>query len=49
VGGLGPLAIGALAGVYSFSAVIAMLAVIYVIDMIATAALIPERRGAPLT
>ena len=49
VGGLGPLVIGALAGVYGFSAVIAMLAIIYVIDMIATATLIPERRGAPLT
>jgi hypothetical protein len=49
VGGLGPLVIGALAGVYGFSAVIAMLAIIYVIDIIATATLIPERRAAPLT
>jgi MFS family permease len=48
VGGFGPLVVGGLAAVYGFSLVIALLAVIYVIDLIATALLIPERRGAPL-
>ena len=33
---------------YSFQAAIALLAAIYVIDIIATALLIPERRGAAL-
>jgi MFS family permease len=49
VGGFGPLVIGALAAVYGFSPVIAVLASIYVIAIIATATLIPERRGAALT
>lgn len=48
VGGFGPLAIGALSGTIGFSTVIAMLAILYVLDMVATAALIPERRGVPL-
>lgn len=48
VGGFGPLVIGALAAVYGFSLVIAMLSGIYVIAIIATATLIPERRGAAL-
>lgn len=48
-GGFGPLLIGALSGTFSFSTVIALLAVLYVLDMIATAVFIPERRGAPLT
>lgn len=48
VGGFGPLAIGVLSGAFSFATVIAMLAVLYIIDMIVTAALIPERRGVPL-
>jgi MFS family permease len=49
VGGFGPLVIGVLAAVYGFSLVIAMLSAIYVIAIIATATLIPERRGAALT
>src|SRR4051794_23085314 len=45
VGGFGPLAIGALAAAYSWQVAIALLAAIYVVDMLATALLIPERKG----
>ncbi|CAM2150291.1 putative metabolite transport protein HI_1104 [Pararobbsia alpina] len=48
IGGLGPLVVGALASAYGFSSAIALLAVIYVVDVIATVWLIPERRGAVL-
>jgi MFS family permease len=48
VGGFGPLVVGALVAAYSFEAAIALLAGIYVIDIVATALLIPERRGAAL-
>jgi hypothetical protein len=48
VGGLGPLAIGALAARYSFQAAIALLAAIYVIDILATVFFIPELRGEAL-
>jgi MFS family permease len=48
VGGLGPLVIGVLATQYSFATAISLLAVIYVVDIAATALLIPERKGAPL-
>jgi MFS family permease len=48
VGGFGPLAIGGLAAAYSFSAAIALLATIYLLDMIVTFLLIPERRGVAL-
>jgi len=48
VGGFGPLAVGALVSAYSFQAAIALLAAIYVVDIVATALLIPERRGAAL-
>lgn len=48
VGGFGPVAITALASAYSASTAIALLAVIYLIDIAATLFLIPERRGAPL-
>jgi MFS family permease len=48
VGGFGPLVVGALVAAYSFQAAIALLAAIYVIDIIATVLLIPERRGAAL-
>jgi MFS family permease len=48
VGGFGPLAIGALAARFSFGAALAMLASIYVLDILATVLLIPERRGAAL-
>jgi MFS family permease len=49
VGGFGPLVVGTVSAQYTLAGAIALLAVIYVIDFIATAALIPERRGAPLT
>jgi len=49
VGGFGPLVVGTLAATYSFAIAIALLSVLYVIDIIATALLIPERKGAPLT
>jgi MFS family permease len=45
VGGLGPLAVGALSARYSFAATAALLAAIYVIDLLATAFLIPETKG----
>ncbi|WP_420227514.1 MFS transporter [Pigmentiphaga litoralis] len=48
VGGFGPLAVGAVASKYSFSAAIALLASIYVLDIFATLFLIPERKGAAL-
>jgi MFS family permease len=48
VGGFGPLVVGALVVAYSLQAAIALLAGIYVIDIIATVLLIPERRGAAL-
>jgi MFS family permease len=48
VGGFGPLVVAGLATQYSFAAAIALLAVIYAVDMLATALLIPERKGAPL-
>jgi MFS family permease len=48
VGGFGPLVVAGLAAQYSFAAAIALLAVIYVVDILATALLIPERKGAAL-
>ena len=40
--------VGALVAAYSFEAAIALLVGSYVIDIVATAMLIPERRGAAL-
>jgi MFS family permease len=48
VGGFGPVVIATLAGAYSFSAAIALLAFIYLIDVAATYFLIPERKGRAL-
>ena len=48
VAGLGPLAVGTLAAKYSFNAAIALLASIYVVEIIATVFLIPELKGKPL-
>jgi MFS family permease len=48
VGGFGPVAVGALAARYSFAAALALLASIYLLDIVATLFLIPERRGADL-
>lgn len=49
VGGFAPLVVAAVAASYSLSFAIGLLAVIYVIDLIATVFLIPERRGAALS
>ncbi len=49
IGGFGPVAIAAVSGAQGFETAIALLAVLYVIDMIAMWALIPERKGAALT
>src|SRR6202008_5038606 len=48
VGGFGPLVVGALVATYSFTAAIALLALIYLVDIVATLFLIPERKGEPL-
>lgn len=48
VGGFGPVIVGAVVSAYSFKIAIALLAVIYVIDMIATVFLIPELKGKAL-
>ncbi|WP_373101208.1 MULTISPECIES: MFS transporter [Pasteurellaceae] len=48
VGGFGPVVVGAIVSAYSFSIAIAFLALIYVIDMIATLVLIPELKGKAL-
>jgi MFS family permease len=48
VGGFGPVVIGALAAVYSFNVAIGLLAIIYVLDMVATYFLIPELKGVEL-
>jgi len=48
IGGFGPLVVGTLAAAYSFHVAIALLAVIYVIDMLATLFLIPELKGVEL-
>lgn len=48
VGSFGPAVIGILASCYSFKIALALLASIYVIDMIATWLLIPEFKGKPL-
>ena len=49
VGGFGPFVVGALVANYSFAIAIAALSIIYLIDIVATLLLIPERKGAPLT
>lgn len=48
VGGFGPVAVGALAVHYGFQTAIALLAGLYVLDMIATLFLIPELKGVEL-
>ena len=48
VGGFGPVVVGAVAMGYGFQMAIALLAAIYIIDMIATAFLIPELKGKAL-
>ena len=48
IGGFGPVVVGALAAVYSFQIAIALLAAIYLLDMVATVFLIPELKGKEL-
>ncbi len=48
VGGFGPVVVGLIAASAGFGSAIALLAVLYVLDMVAMALLIPERRGAAL-
>ena len=49
VGGFGPVVVGAIVSAYSFSIAIAFLAVMYVIDMVATVFLVPELKGKELS
>jgi MFS family permease len=49
VGGFGPLVVGALASLYSFELAIALLATLYLLDLLTLWLLIPERRGVELT
>ena len=48
VGGFGPLAVGAVSAVYGFQTAIALLALLYILDIAALLLLIPERKGAEL-
>ena len=48
VGGFGPFVVATVAVAYSFTVAIALLATIYLVDIVATALLIPEKKGAPL-
>jgi len=48
VSGFGPLAVGAVAAAYSFETAIALLALLYIVDIVALLLLVPERRGAEL-
>lgn len=48
VGGFGPVVVGGIVAAYGFKVAIAGLAALYIIDMIAMWALIPEKRGAAL-
>ncbi len=48
VGGMGPVVVGALAMNYSFQIAIALLAALYVLDILATLFLIPELKGREL-
>jgi MFS family permease len=48
VAGFGPLVVGALSASYGFETAIAMLALLYVLDIVVLFLLVPERRGAEL-
>jgi len=48
IGGFGPVAIGAISVRLGFEVAIALLAILYLVDMLALWLLIPERRGAAL-
>jgi hypothetical protein len=45
IGGFGPIVVGAIAGTYGFALAIAMLAALYVADIVALLTSLPERRG----
>jgi MFS family permease len=49
VGGFGPLVVGVVASLYSFELAIALLATLYLLDLLTLWLLIPERRGVELT
>jgi MFS family permease len=49
VGGFGPVVVGAVASMYSFEFAIALLAALYVLDIVALWLLIPERLGQELS
>lgn len=49
VGGLGPVVVSAVAASWGFDTAIALLALLYIADMLAFWLLIPDRRGAELT
>jgi MFS family permease len=49
VGGFGPVAVGAVAATMGFETAIALLAVLYLVDILAMWLLIPERRGSQLS
>ncbi|SDN54956.1 MFS transporter [Afipia sp. GAS231] len=49
VGGLGPVVVSAVAASWGFETAIALLALLYIADMLAFWLLIPDRRGAELT
>jgi MFS family permease len=49
IGGFGPVVVATLATRYGFDTAIALLAVIYLLDMAVMWLLIPERRGSALT
>ncbi|MFL5255628.1 MAG: MFS transporter [Rhodopila sp.] len=48
VGGFGPVVVGAVSAALGFEMAIALLAVLYALDIVALCLLIPERRGAEL-
>jgi MFS family permease len=48
LGGFGPVVVGAIAATYGFESAIALLAVLYIVDIISLCFLIPERRGEKL-
>jgi MFS family permease len=49
IGGFGPIVVSAVAAAYGFDTAIALLALLYLADMLAFLLLIPDRRGAELT
>jgi benzoate transport len=49
IGGFGPVVVAAIASGYGYQTAIALLAVIYLVDIVALWLLIPERRGSALT